>query len=853
MKQIKVALCSIAKNENLYIREWIEYYKNLGIYKIFIYDNNDIEGEHFEDIINDYIDSTYVSIIDFRGKIRTNISDKDGLCMQGVAYKDCLDNNWKNFDFICFFDIDEFLCIDKKYKSLNEFLNDFIDYDGIKVQWRCYGDNNQILYENKPVLERFKHKKNYSYDKHIKTILRCKDYSNYDLKFCAHGPLNRDLNIVNLHKIISTNPYIDNTNNGIAYTDLPVYLDHFYSKSTDEFFRRKYKQTSAVTGINETRNFNLSFLMKQYFATNQKTEEKVNYINSFKDNYKSVNVYMASLYSDGYVINSIKSIINEPEVNKVYLSANNYTIEQINNVISSIHSNKLNIIRTDNKKKSNEKLKYVWSTPNSKYVAFCDDDLIYPRNYFYDMITTYNNIKNPVSCHGSRLTKFPMTHYYKERQGWSFNRIVKNTIEVDVFGNGVSLFERNCFTNKEWKDLYDNSPEISMDDIIVSCALHKKGYKTYVMKHKYNYIIEKSKEDENYKNRVYELYKQNCEYQTNYINKNFIRLSNTNNTNINIKENTTVNINNNTKYYLPEIDYVVTYVDNNDIKWLKSYINCSLKHKKQVFLKSARFRTPNTLKYHLRGVAKYMPWIRNLYLIVSNDSQVPEWINKKNVKIIYHKDYIPQQFLPTFNSNTIEMFMWKIKGLSDNFIYANDDIYINHDLKKSDFFDAYNCNIKANIGYLNLNNTNTVFQNMLRNTQEIIFDDLGMIHEDKVLKSDHSIKPLKKYVFKYFFDKYTNKMNNSITPFRHDNNITLELCNFYFYLTNQYSLKSTNDVYTEYKDDNINEIIQDIKNPNIDTLCINDVTSFKGNYEEYNKKLIEAFEEKFPNKSKYEL
>ena len=39
----------------------------------------------------------------------------------------------------------------------------------------------------------------------------------------------------------------------------------------------------------------------------------------------------------------------------------------------------------------------------------------------------------------------------------------------------------------------------------------------------------------------------------------------------------------------------------------------------------------------------------------------------------------------------------------------------------------------------------------------------------------------------------------------------------------------------------------------IDTLCINDVTSFKGNYEEYNKKLIEAFEEKFPNKSKYEL
>ena len=52
---IKVCLCTPGKNENRYIREFIDYYINYGVDKIFLYDNNDIEGEHFEEVINDYI------------------------------------------------------------------------------------------------------------------------------------------------------------------------------------------------------------------------------------------------------------------------------------------------------------------------------------------------------------------------------------------------------------------------------------------------------------------------------------------------------------------------------------------------------------------------------------------------------------------------------------------------------------------------------------------------------------------------------------------------------------------------------------------------------------------------------
>ena len=856
---MNIALCAIAKNENLYIQEWVKYYKDLGISKIFLYDNNDVNGECFEDVLNNYIEDKFVVIENYRGKIRTNDSNSDdGLSIQGQAYKDCIDKHWNEFDWICFFDIDEFLSIDSKYKDLDDFFKDFKDYDGVKVQWRCYGDDNQIFYEDKPVIKRFKKDNNYSYSNRIKTILKCQNYLNKNLKFSAHGPFNKDLNIVNvLKKRLDKNPYIDTTNNNLPYVDLPVYLDHFYSKSCDEFFRRKYMQTSAVFGAKKGRNYDINFLIKQYFETNQKTKEKIDYINYFKDNYKSVNVYISSIYDESTIDNDIdfvnnitktlESVINEPEVNKLYLTVYNYTDSIISVIKKIINSKKLNVLPCDGKKRQNEKFKYVWCTTDSKYVAFCNDNLIYPRNYFYDMIHECNDVKSPISCCGWKIKKNPIINYADSFDPYLFNININNNKLVDIVGCNSLLLERNCFTQNGWRSLYDKSPDISMDSILISDLLHKKGYSLFVKKHDYNYVFE---------NHDYEFNEDfNYEFKKNYINKNFFGKDD-----VDVKENqkdtvvkeTVKDVIKNKVKDIGDVDYVITYVDNNEISWVKSYINECLKINKQIFLKSARFRTPNTLKYHLRAVEKYMPWIRNVYIIVSDEKQVPKWINKDNVKIVYHKDYIPKEYLPTFNSNTIELFMWKIKDLSENFIYANDDIYPNSELSKSDFFDNQG-NIKVNLGYLNLNTTNEVFSTMLRNTQNMVFDDLGMDYEERVLKSDHTLKPMKKSLFEYFFKKRPKKMYDSLSTFRNKKNITLEICNFYYYLKNEYSLKSTNDVYKEYKANNVEEVCDCIKDKSIHTLCINDVTSFKGDYKKYNKKMIEAFEETLPEKSKYEL
>jgi hypothetical protein len=232
---------------------------------------------------------------------------------------------------------------------------------------------------------------------------------------------------------------------------------------------------------------------------------------------------MASIYKDGHVIESIKSIIKQPQVKSLILSANNYTDEQYNKVLSEINSTKLIIHRTNNEKLSFEKLRFVNNDRSTKYVAFCDDDLIYFDGYFRKMISECELLDSVVSYHGAILKKpLPIEHYYPDRKSFSFNKEVRETKEVDIIGNGVSLFKRDWITYKQWKDLYNNAPDVSMDDITVSYTLRKNGKKLYVIKHSTGDVIERK--DNKIVDTVYNLYKKNDSVQTDWVNKYFISL-----------------------------------------------------------------------------------------------------------------------------------------------------------------------------------------------------------------------------------------------------------------------------------------------------------------------------------------
>lgn len=149
-----------------------------------------------------------------------------------------------------------------------------------------------------------------------------------------------------------------------------------------------------------------------------------------------------------------------------------------------------------------------------------------------------------------------------------------------------------------------------------------------------------------------------------------------------------------------KIDVVIAWVDGD---------SPTLKQKRDHYKKtedvasgaitSTRFASNNEIYYNIASIIKYIPFCRHIYVVT--DQQQPEFINefvdqgicsKDKIRIIDHKDIFSgyEQFLPTFNTRSIETMLWNISGLSDYFIYMNDDYFFNQPATIEDFLDHEN-------------------------------------------------------------------------------------------------------------------------------------------------------------------
>lgn len=136
-----------------------------------------------------------------------------------------------------------------------------------------------------------------------------------------------------------------------------------------------------------------------------------------------------------------------------------------------------------------------------------------------------------------------------------------------------------------------------------------------------------------------------------------------------------------------DIDFVVTWVDMNTPAWQKEFAQyAGEKDNEKNGVSEARFRDYGFLKYWFRGVEKFAPWVRKIHFVTCG--QKPEWLDDSNPKInlVDHRDFIPSQFLPTYNSVVIERYMHRIPGLAEHFVYFNDDFYITSSISPERFF-----------------------------------------------------------------------------------------------------------------------------------------------------------------------
>ncbi|OIL19343.1 glycosyl transferase [Oenococcus oeni] len=326
----------------------------------------------------------------------------------------------------------------------------------------------------------------------------------------------------------------------------------------------------------------------------------------------------------------------------------------------------------------------------------------------------------------------------------------------------------------------------------------------------------------------------------------------------------------------PPVDFVIDWVNGQDLSWQKKRSKYLVKKEDA---SSVRFRDWGFLKYWFRLVEKNAPWVHKIFLIT--DHQVPNFLNLDNSKIVLvnHEDYIQNKYLPVFNSNSIEIGMNKIPGLSEHFVFFNDDMFINDSVKSTDFFEN---GMPKDSGVMSpqFPISNSVAHNTM-NSMEIV---------NKYFSRNNI---LKKHFFKIFNWKYGKDNIRTLTtlPWKavmgfYDNHIPISLLkstfedvwskeekllsqNFehrfrskldysvwvmrYFQLASgKFVPRSTN--FGKYYNigKQTKQIINDIRTKKHSLIVLNDQEDIQ-NFELERNNIISVFESSFPEKSSFEV
>ena len=267
---------------------------------------------------------------------------------------------------------------------------------------------------------------------------------------------------------------------------------------------------------------------------------------------------------------------------------------------------------------------------------------------------------------------------------------------------------------------------------------------------------------------------------------------------------------------------------------------------------ASRFRPFGTLRYAFRSVAKNMPFIDRIVLIVSTESQVPVWVNRAAVKVITHEEFMPAGHRPTFNSSAIESDMWRISGMSDLFVYGNDDFFALRPMRADDFFDGYLPRLQFEESDFHIQN---LFRRCCKNGMDMVADAVGSPRTDffTLLKPQHCMKGISDIHMKEVGQLCSDQIERTITVTRHRWNVTGYIYHYYAYYTGEYAPADPSYTYIRISND-YEKVKQLIDDPQADMLCINDAGDLDAaHYDAACAAVIHSFDRLFPERCQYEL
>ena len=349
-----------------------------------------------------------------------------------------------------------------------------------------------------------------------------------------------------------------------------------------------------------------------------------------------------------------------------------------------------------------------------------------------------------------------------------------------------------------------------------------------------------------------------------------------------------MNSNNNNNTY--PIDFVVTWLDSNEQRWQEEYLLYKNVTSEKEYTSMSRFRDWNLFRYWFRAVEEYAPWVNKVFLVTNG--KFPDWINEDCPKLVLvkHSDYIPSEYLPTFNSHTIELFMNRIPGLSEHFVYFNDDFYLNAPVRPEYYFKEglpCDCNAESlfnapiyskedgffthiikytSVAVLNrhFNRSNTVkgsFKRWYGPHLGLLFwimARLVSLHPYKRFigfMDRHFEQPFLKSVLDEAWEKEPEMLSMSCCRFREDVNVSPYFFRYWQFATNKFhptSLCSGKNFSLGRS--NINTIAKALIEKKFKSICINDTPYCTDeDFDIMKTAIINSFEAIFPHKSQFEI
>lgn len=294
-----------------------------------------------------------------------------------------------------------------------------------------------------------------------------------------------------------------------------------------------------------------------------------------------------------------------------------------------------------------------------------------------------------------------------------------------------------------------------------------------------------------------------------------------------------------------DMDIVITYVDGKDPVWLEQYSNFT-----NTPILEKRFRDWGTLRYLFRGIEVNMPFIDNVFLVVAGKSQIPGWINQEQVKVVLHEDFVPHEFLPTFNCNPLEMYLHRIKGLNEQYLYFNDDMFPMLPCSPEDFYRED----KSVIGfYSHLITGSNMYKQICRNSDRLARKASGKGASLKFVRPQHICSPMQKSLCEEVFRAEEDSIRNSISRVRTNANLNQYLYLDYMLFKGKVINERISNKHISVAMASAESIAGFIDNPTRKLVCINDVHLDEKRYGTMRAAILNAFEKRFPEKSRFEL